>query len=143
MNNNFSIKVLIILISILSNDLSSQNQLLQFKIMLNGIEEKVKYDVLVIDYNRDSIDSILGVNNNFIIFLEYKNIYELRFRHSDKYSINKVLIDVNNISVGAISISINLISVNRFSIKEINEGFLYFNSKINSWRLYNSSDSFN
>lgn len=139
MNTNFLIKILIILISILSNNLSSQNQLLQFNIMLNGIEEKVKYDVLVIDYNRDSVDSILGVNSNFILFLEYKNVYEIRFRHSDKYSINKVLVDVNNISVGAISINVNLISVNRFSIKEINEGFLYFNSKVNQWRLYNSS----
>lgn len=129
------IYVFILLIQL--NTLFSQ-QFVKFKVFINGIVTQESVDILRINYNKNTVDTLHYLNE--YLYFDKNAMYELRFKKSEDCTINKLILNINHIESRPVILNINLMTRSKYSIREVNEGIFYYNDIVKDWSFYSSSE---
>lgn len=133
-------KFIYMFILMIQLNVSFSQQFVKFRISLNGVHTKDKIDALLINYSKNTYDSIIDFNQDEYLYFEKNCMYELRFKKSSDYTVNKILLNINNVEVKPLLLNISLLSRTKYSYKQIDEGVFFYNFKINDWQFYSTSE---
>ena len=131
-------KIICAFILMMQLKVSFSQQYVKFKVFINGIATEESVDILRINYNKNTVDTIHYLKE--YLYFDKNGMYELRFKKSEDCTINKLILNINHIESRPVVLNINLQTRSKYSIKEVNEGIFYYNDIVKDWSFYSSSE---